>query len=121
MPLLALLCGLIYLALAHALGLRLPDLTDPWRSILTASATVGLTFYGADAVIERRARSSRQKSNGFLVLLCVSYVGWAVLVILIVRDRGLDDALALLLAIAAGVCCPFVVVGCFVSKCRLNL
>lgn len=117
---LVLATSVIYLGVAHALGLRLPDLDDPWRSILIATAAVGATFYAAASVVGRRDLPARQKANAYLLLTCTSLNGWAVLVILIVRDRGLHDALALLLAIVAGMGAMGAAVACFVSEYQRN-
>lgn len=110
------LSGVVYYLLAHYLGLSLPTLVDPWRSLLIVTATVAATFLFSTAYVTQTTPDDAEGFTDFRVLVVVSYTAWAVLVVMTVRDRGGRDPLATLLACFAAVFAPLVWLVMYASK-----
>lgn len=97
---------LAYYLLARALGLSLPDLTEPWRSILRGTFAAAAIFVVGAAMARQLAPTPAQASRHASVLLAVSLVGWAVVLVLVIRESQEHDELALLFACFAAVLVP---------------
>lgn len=107
----------VYYALARYLNLDLPALVDPWRSILVITLVACTTIYALDAVADHLASNENQRSLNTGVLIGAGYTGWMGLVILTVRDRGMEDGLAILVACWAGVATPVVWLLVWMGQC----
>lgn len=103
-------------ALARYLGLSLPPLVDPWRSLLIATSTAAATYFFAAAAAAQLAATEARAARDRRVLRSVSHVLWAVLVALVLRERGMGNELAMLVGCFAGVSVPAALFFTWVRK-----
>lgn len=99
-------CLLAYVALAHSLGFRLPDLIEPWRSIIVITAAVPTVLYAAVLAVQRRRLGARQEAKVLVALAALGYAAWVVLFFLIgCRYRVSEPVLAAagFFAVAGGI------------------